>query len=156
MTITLEQAKALEKGNTVYHVTNRNTDGTAQRWTVNGKVKTWKRDPSRVEIPIKSGMYGFDYLTENDLDLVSLEDMTLYVESEIYPVREINPSAEKGWYEYKVKLLNRKGEILDEWDSINECYEGFQRLTFKDCQQAIKTIKADVANGKANEWFTIN
>lgn len=70
--ITLEQAKKLTSGTILYHTKNKNADGTPQRWRVNGKVKTWKRSPEKVKIPVKYGLYGFDYVTENDLDLVSL------------------------------------------------------------------------------------
>lgn len=79
MTITLEQAKSLKFGTVLYHRDNRNADGSAQRWRVNGAVKTWKRTPGRVQIPIKHGLYAYDYLTETDLDLVSLEDSTAAV-----------------------------------------------------------------------------
>lgn len=71
--ITLEQAKALKPGTILHHTENKNADGSPQRWRVNGKVKTWKRDPSRVQIPVKHGMRFFDYITEYDLELVSLE-----------------------------------------------------------------------------------
>jgi hypothetical protein len=37
---------------------------TGKRWFVNGQVKTWKRDPARVCIPLKHGLYGYAYLTE--------------------------------------------------------------------------------------------
>lgn len=74
MAITLEQAKNLKPGQTVYHTINKNADGTPQRWRVNGKVKTWKRDTSRVQIPVKHGLYAYDYVTENDLHLISLTD----------------------------------------------------------------------------------
>lgn len=70
--ITLEQAKALRYGTTLYHVSNTNADGSAQRWKVNGAVKTWKRSPERVRVPMKHGMYSFGYVTERDLDSVSL------------------------------------------------------------------------------------
>ena len=70
--ITLEQAKGLRSGTILYHTINKNADGTPQRWRVNGKVKTWKRSPEKVKIPVKYGLYGFDYVTENDLELVSL------------------------------------------------------------------------------------
>lgn len=72
MAITLEQAKALRPGDTVYHTTNRNADGTPQRWRVNGQPQTWKRDPARVRVPVKFGLYRYDQITERDLDLVSL------------------------------------------------------------------------------------
>lgn len=70
--ITLEQAKQLRLGTTLYHTTNRNADGTPQRWRVNGKVKTWVRSPERVQVPLKHGMRGYDYLTQADLDDVCL------------------------------------------------------------------------------------
>ena len=72
MAITLEQAKNLRHGQTLHRVLNRNADGTPQRWRVNGMVKTWKRSPHKVKVPIKHGMYSYDYLTEYDLDLVCL------------------------------------------------------------------------------------
>ena len=72
--ITLNQAKKLRHGQTLYHLKHKNVDGTAQRWRVNGKVKVWKRNPEKVQVPIKHGMYAYDYLTENELKLVSLTE----------------------------------------------------------------------------------
>lgn len=72
--ITLKQAKNLEYGDIIHHTANKNADGTPQRWRVNGRVKLWKRSPNRVQIPIKHGLYDFDYLTENELNLVNLGD----------------------------------------------------------------------------------
>ena len=65
--INLEQAKKLVHGTRLYHIHNKNADGTPQRWRVNGKVKTWKRSPSRISVPLKWGLYGHGYLTEADL-----------------------------------------------------------------------------------------
>jgi len=72
MSITLKQAKALQHGNILHHKVNKNADGTPQRWRVNGMVKTWKRDTGRIKIPLKYGLYRYDYLTEDELDLVDL------------------------------------------------------------------------------------
>ena len=72
--ITLEQAKNLKLGQTVYHVTNKNADGSKQRWRINGKVKTWKRSPEKVQIPIKHGLYSNDYITEQNLNFISIEE----------------------------------------------------------------------------------
>jgi hypothetical protein len=72
--LSLKQAKKLRPGQTIYHLSNRNADGTAQRWRVNGKVKTWKRSPERVQVPVKHGMYSYDYITENSLHVVSLTE----------------------------------------------------------------------------------
>jgi len=74
MAITLEQAKALYIGQELYHVQFRNSDGTPVRWRVNGQVKTWKTRPDEVRVPIKHGLYAYDYLTHNDLDLVCLTE----------------------------------------------------------------------------------
>ena len=73
MAITLEQAKALSYRDTLYHTRQRNADGTPQRWRVNGKVKVWKTRPDEVRIPVKHGLYSYDYLTHRDLDLVCLD-----------------------------------------------------------------------------------
>jgi hypothetical protein len=70
--ITLDQAKSLSPGTILHHVQFKNKDKSPMRWRVNGKPKTWKRSPERVQVPIKHGMYDFDYLTERDLDLVCL------------------------------------------------------------------------------------
>lgn len=35
---------------------------------VNGDIKTWKKDPSRIRIPIKIGFYGYGSIFEDDLD----------------------------------------------------------------------------------------
>lgn len=72
MTITLDQAKALTIGTILHHVSETNADGTPQRWMVNGKVQRWKRDVDRIKIPMKRGLYTFDYLTNDDLDCVTL------------------------------------------------------------------------------------
>jgi len=70
--ITIEQAKRLKHGDILYHTKNKTADGTMQRWKVNGQVKVWKRSPERVRIPVKHGLYRYDYVTERDLHLVSL------------------------------------------------------------------------------------
>lgn len=72
--ITLEQAKKLNYRDVLYHTINRNADGTPQRWRVNGAVKTWKRSPERVQVPLKHGLYDYDYLTEDELHLVCLDE----------------------------------------------------------------------------------
>lgn len=72
MTITLDQAKGLTTGTILHHVSEINADGTPQRWRVNGKVQRWKGDTDRIKIPMKRGLYEFGYLTNDNLDLVSL------------------------------------------------------------------------------------
>ena len=67
MPITLEEAKQLKTGQILYHRSLRNADEGPQRWKVNGMVKTWKRSPDEIRVPIKRGLYEFDYLTEADV-----------------------------------------------------------------------------------------
>lgn len=67
--ITLEEAKALEWGQFVY----LRDMGKPVRARVNGQVKTWKRSPERVQVPLKHGLYEFGYLTESNLERFSLE-----------------------------------------------------------------------------------
>jgi len=61
--ISLEQAKALALGDILHETGYFNADGTCRRWRVNGRVRTWKRDASRVHVPIKHGLYSYDALT---------------------------------------------------------------------------------------------
>ena len=72
--MTLDEAKNLYVGQIIYHKFHKNADGTPQRWKVNGVVKTWKHNSERVKIPLKYGLYAYDYLTENELDLVCLTE----------------------------------------------------------------------------------
>jgi len=72
--ITLEQVKSLSYGQIIYHVSKKNSDGTAMRARVSGKVKTWKRDASRVHVPVKHGLYESYWIDETNLDLFTLEE----------------------------------------------------------------------------------
>jgi hypothetical protein len=65
--LTLERAKSLQHGDILNPVGYFNKDGTPMRFKVIGKVKTWKTDPSRIEIPLKRGMYEFLHITQSDL-----------------------------------------------------------------------------------------
>jgi hypothetical protein len=52
--ITLEEVLALKSGQQVRFIS---TQGGLRTLTINGKIKTWKRNPNRVVVPIKYGMY---------------------------------------------------------------------------------------------------
>ena len=70
--LTLAQAKKLTHGTVLFHRTARNADGSPCRWRVSGVPITWKRSPGRVKVPVKHGLYCSDYVTEKELDQVSL------------------------------------------------------------------------------------
>jgi hypothetical protein len=42
-------------------------------WRANGKCKTWKRDPTRFQLPIKYGLYTYGYITNENAHLFTLE-----------------------------------------------------------------------------------
>ena len=43
-------------------------------------VKRWKRQPDRIEIPIKRGLWQFDYLTNANLDEFELDEQAAQAE----------------------------------------------------------------------------
>lgn len=63
--ITKGFAERLSVGRTLYHKTLRNEDGSALRARVNGKCRTWKREPERFELPMKHGMRDCFYITNS-------------------------------------------------------------------------------------------
>jgi hypothetical protein len=72
--IQLWQAKNLKVGDVVYAIGYYNRDSTAQRFTVQGKPKTWKLNSERVEVTLKRGLKEFVLLTELCLDEFSLTE----------------------------------------------------------------------------------
>ncbi len=72
--IKLYQAKNLKCGQVVYAIGYYNSDGTAQRYKVCGKPKTWKRNSERVEVSLKRGLKEFVTLTELCLEEFSIEE----------------------------------------------------------------------------------
>ena len=77
MPITIDQAKGLCQGKTIYSMLNRNADGTPQRWKITS-VKTWETRPMEVEVRLKYGIRTYDRITQRELHLVALteEDAT--------------------------------------------------------------------------------
>ena len=73
-TISLSQAKKLRYGNHIYNKRSYYSNGCRRVVKVNGAPKTWKKNPHRVQIPYKYGMYEYGYITESDLDDWSIKD----------------------------------------------------------------------------------
>lgn len=53
--MTLAEGKALTGG----HLQFTKDGGTVRKAKINGKPKTWKTDPNRLEVPCKYGMYEY-------------------------------------------------------------------------------------------------
>jgi hypothetical protein len=56
--MTVEEAKQLRHRERLIY----EPDGS--RWYVNGEVKTWKRDPTRIRVPLKHGLFTYGYLDQ--------------------------------------------------------------------------------------------
>jgi hypothetical protein len=61
--MTLEEAKLLLPGDSIWFLAN---DGSARRLKVNGAVRRWKRQPDKIEVPVKYGMYEYALLHNHD------------------------------------------------------------------------------------------
>ncbi len=70
--LTLDEAKQLKSGDILYSTFQKDSKGEPTKWKVNGMVQTWKRSPDRVKVPIKHGLYAYDYVTEHNLYAISL------------------------------------------------------------------------------------
>jgi hypothetical protein len=57
--ITLEDAKQLQYREVL-------VDNHGKRWYVSGAVKTWKRDKTRIRVPLKHGLYTYGVLIDSD------------------------------------------------------------------------------------------
>jgi hypothetical protein len=59
------------------HIWFASNDGSARQCKVNGKVRTWKRDKNRVEVPVKYGLYEYGTFDARDIQriLIPLPDM---------------------------------------------------------------------------------
>lgn len=73
--ITVELAKHLWHGETLYSVDRCNADGTAMRAKVTS-VKTWKRDVTRIAIGYKHGLYDCGKLDYGDIPYFMVDQHT--------------------------------------------------------------------------------
>jgi len=71
--LTRDEILALRIGQRIPFLSN---DGNVRLLKVNGRIKTWKRDASRIEIPVKYGFKECATLTESNVDrlLVKIRD----------------------------------------------------------------------------------
>lgn len=72
--LTLKQAKKLQVGDMLYDRTFKNADGTAQRFKIIGKPKIWKRNPEKVELSLKRGLYEYHKIDQSKLRFLSLKE----------------------------------------------------------------------------------
>ena len=63
----IQEAKKLESGSTIYHVTRKNADGTPMRAKVTS-VQTWKTRPNDVVVSVKRGLYEYAKFIGSEVD----------------------------------------------------------------------------------------
>jgi hypothetical protein len=68
----INEAKKLRLGQIIYLKNAYNADGSPMRYRINGQIKTWKRNPEKIQVPLKRGLYEFGYLTEDNLHRFTL------------------------------------------------------------------------------------
>lgn len=61
----------IKPGAIVYDRIDRTSRGEPCQWRVNGQMKRWKRDRTRMELPLKHGLYCYFRVTD-------LEEFNLY------------------------------------------------------------------------------
>lgn len=62
--LTIQEAKTLQVGDTIYSLRGHNKEGVPHKVKVTGNVKTWKKHPDRVEVPVLSGGYKVSLTAE--------------------------------------------------------------------------------------------
>ena len=106
--MTREEALGLGYGDALYHRTKRQgrKGDEPYRVKVTGSVRTWKKDPGRIEVPTKHGMRGHHTITEHTLDewYTSEADAKKFgdVSREVQQTYKIEPDLDR---ERKVKEL---------------------------------------------------
>ena len=70
--MTLNEAKRLRHGQTVWIKGAYDSDGSPSKCRVTGKVQTWKTRPDEVRVPVKRGMREYGYITHRNLDRFTL------------------------------------------------------------------------------------
>lgn len=63
-------AEMIQWCDTHSHIWFVDVSGKARQCKVNGKVRTWKRDPERIEVPVKYGLREYAVFTAADIHRV--------------------------------------------------------------------------------------
>ena len=103
MAITIEQAKELKYGQLVHFYRK----GKCDNWKVTGKVKLWKRNPNRIEIPVKHGLYSHGKLNQFNLFNVHLESDCPLCQNRRLTIAEC------------ISMVMSKGELIEHYGLKN-------------------------------------
>lgn len=81
--ITLAQALAMKHGDTLLHMTEKDSKGNPVMCRVTGKVQTWKTRPNEFVIPVKYGLRTSFYIRN--------EDSAVPANAHVWCIRELWP-----------------------------------------------------------------
>lgn len=67
--LTREKVDTLKMGQELYYPVRDKANKVVkiEKWRVNGKLKTWKKDKERFELPVKHGLRTFDTVDQNSM-----------------------------------------------------------------------------------------
>jgi len=70
----VEQVKQLKHGDVLHYQYGCNADRTCARFKVISRVKTWKRNPGRVQVSLKRGLWEYAKIRETNCRLFITEE----------------------------------------------------------------------------------
>jgi len=71
--MTIDQARSLKKGDIIHHLSLKNADGSPMRAKVTSVIQ-FKRQPGRIDVHVKHGMYDFAIFDETTIDSIQPGD----------------------------------------------------------------------------------
>ena len=78
---------AVSRGQTLYCSIYQNADGTPLRARVNGKLRTWKRQPDYYELPMKYGLRNCFYITPENAAYWFVSEAGAVAARDVLPLR---------------------------------------------------------------------
>ena len=71
--MTFAEAQTLKTGDTIHHLSLKNADGSPMRARVTS-IHRWRKQPNRIDIHVKHGLYDFAIFDETTIDTIALGD----------------------------------------------------------------------------------
>jgi hypothetical protein len=69
LNLLLEALGSVERGKQFHEANYFHCVLDGKSWRRNGKTKTWKRNATKFQIPVKHGLYDYGYITDENFNL---------------------------------------------------------------------------------------
>lgn len=86
--ITKELALTLHHGQELWHISRTNADGSPVRARVNGRCKTWKRQPERFQLPMVHGLKNYFFYITSDEYAMSMSHPNMWALPERWEIEK--------------------------------------------------------------------